>query len=536
MAPTNGTPGGSSEDKQWVAVDNFAGAGNGNVYLISRNFGAGDGIYMYRSTDHGDSFGPTGGTLIAVGGALNVQGAFVAVGRDHSINAFYFDENSVPERIMTRRSTDLGVSFGPPVQVATLGTSAGFNGDLGLTGIRQGTATPAGFRSNAFPHATVNPVSGHIYVTYNDNPAGADKADVFTVMSTNGGASWSAPVRVNDDVTTTDQWQPTLAVSPGGDSLGIFYYSRQEDPVGNNLFKYYGRVGSIAGSTVTFAPSFAISDTASLPEFGRDGVVNSTYMGDYDMAAATPGAFHVVWADNRDDLPLGSPRKDPNVYYETISLGLSVTTTVPAVGSVVSVAPTIFTVNVSDPVDPLSLDPGDFAVNGIPATIVAYTAGSTTIDFTYGSSPVTIEGVQTMHVDAGAFTRDSDGDPVSQFDGTFRFDIVPLQVIATVPPFPGGIFTLPGPFDYDVTFNEAVDPQGRLSVRVTPNARSARIAIEPEATDGPRIKVWVTVPPEDGKANRAVIMILAKALGLPKSALTLERGDTSRIKVIRVAR
>jgi uncharacterized protein YggU (UPF0235/DUF167 family) len=81
-----------------------------------------------------------------------------------------------------------------------------------------------------------------------------------------------------------------------------------------------------------------------------------------------------------------------------------------------------------------------------------------------------------------------------------------------------------------------IDPQGRLAVRVTPNARSARIAIEPEATDGPRIKVWVTVPPEDGKANRAVIMILAKALGLPKSALTLEHGDTSRIKVIRVAR
>lgn len=81
-----------------------------------------------------------------------------------------------------------------------------------------------------------------------------------------------------------------------------------------------------------------------------------------------------------------------------------------------------------------------------------------------------------------------------------------------------------------------IDPQGRLSVRVTPNARSARIVIEPEATDGPRIKVWVTVPPEDGKANKAVIVLLAKALGLPKSALTVERGDTSRTKVIRVSR
>ncbi|MDZ7623595.1 MAG: sialidase family protein [Ignavibacteriaceae bacterium] len=46
MAPTNATPGGSSEDKQWHTVDNFAGAGNGNVYMISRRFGGSPGIYL----------------------------------------------------------------------------------------------------------------------------------------------------------------------------------------------------------------------------------------------------------------------------------------------------------------------------------------------------------------------------------------------------------------------------------------------------------------------------------------------------------
>lgn len=80
-----------------------------------------------------------------------------------------------------------------------------------------------------------------------------------------------------------------------------------------------------------------------------------------------------------------------------------------------------------------------------------------------------------------------------------------------------------------------IDERGRLTLRVTPNARAARLAIEPEGAEGPRLKLWVTVPPEDGKANKAVIAMLAKALGLPKSALTLERGDTSRIKVIHVA-
>ncbi len=62
MAPVNGTPGGSSEDKQWIAVDNFAGPGNGNVYLMSRRFGGSPGIYMFRSTDNGATFGPSGGT------------------------------------------------------------------------------------------------------------------------------------------------------------------------------------------------------------------------------------------------------------------------------------------------------------------------------------------------------------------------------------------------------------------------------------------------------------------------------------------
>lgn len=73
-----------------------------------------------------------------------------------------------------------------------------------------------------------------------------------------------------------------------------------------------------------------------------------------------------------------------------------------------------------------------------------------------------------------------------------------------------------------------IDPRGHLAVRVTPNARSERIAIE----DG--VRVWVTAPPEDGKANKAVIALLAKALGLPKSALAVARGEASRDKVIRV--
>ena len=313
MAPVNATPGGSNEDKQWHIVDNFAGPGNGNVYLMSRRFGGSPGIYMFRSTDQGNTFIPSGGVNIFSGG----QGAFVEVGPDHSVYAFYYNGST---SILVRKSTDFGATFGPAVTIFN-GISGGVNGDHGLTGLRQGTSTYSSFRSNAFPHVAVNPVSGHLYVTFANNPAGIDKADVYLTISTDGGATWTAPQRVNDDVTTTDQWMPAIAVTPNGNRIGIFYYSRQEDPTNNNLFKYYGRIGVISGSAVNFDPSFAISDVASLPEFGRDAVINSVYMGDYNHAAATSDAFHVVWADNRDDLPGGAPRKDPNVYYEKITLG-----------------------------------------------------------------------------------------------------------------------------------------------------------------------------------------------------------------------
>jgi hypothetical protein len=314
--PTQGAPGMSGfADKQWIAVDNFVGAGQGNVYLIVRDFGPRQGIYFFRSTDNGATFGPNGGLEIVDASSGNRQGAFVAVGTDHSVYTFWFDD--VNNSLNMRKSTDFGVTFGAPVIVASSLTGPQVNGNLGLLGIRNGLNVASGFRSNSFPHAAVNPVSGDIYITFNDNPEGEDKGDIFMVMSTDGGSTWSAPQQINDDGTTTDQWQPTIAVTPDGNRLGIFYYSRQDD-TDNNEFRYYGRTAEISGSTLLWDPSLPISDVLSLPEFGRDGFVNTTYMGDYNQAAATNSEFHLVWSDNRDDLAGGEPRKDPNVYYKSI--------------------------------------------------------------------------------------------------------------------------------------------------------------------------------------------------------------------------
>jgi hypothetical protein len=289
LAPVQGAPGKSGfQDKEWIAVDNFTGSGQGNVYLVERDFGPGNGIYFFRSTDDGVTFGPSGGTLIASAGASNVQGAYVTVGPDHAVYVFFFDQRSSPQAIRMRRSNDQGLTFGATVTVATLATT-GVNGDLGLGG---------GFRTNTFPQAVINPDNGNVYVVFNDKPAGADKADIFFTQSTNSGATWSAPVRVNDDSGTNDQWQPTLAVMPHGAHLFISFYDRRLDAA-NSLIDVFGVIGDISGGTVTFEPNFRITDTSFPVVIGQDPEVNPVYMGDYDQAVADSNFFYVTWGDNR---------------------------------------------------------------------------------------------------------------------------------------------------------------------------------------------------------------------------------------------
>jgi hypothetical protein len=139
--------------------------------------------------------------------------------------------------------------------------------------------------------------------------------------------------------------------------------------------------------------------------------------------------------------------------------GLAVVSTDPAVGSVVFTQPVDFVVNVREPVQSATLQASDFTVNGIAADSVDYIPGTTTMTFHFTSTPVTTQGAQTMHIDEGAFLSDPAGDPVHEFNGTFHYDVSLLQVNSTVPPV-GGTFSPPAPgaYDYNVNWNEAVDP------------------------------------------------------------------------------
>jgi uncharacterized protein YggU (UPF0235/DUF167 family) len=72
-------------------------------------------------------------------------------------------------------------------------------------------------------------------------------------------------------------------------------------------------------------------------------------------------------------------------------------------------------------------------------------------------------------------------------------------------------------------------PGAEIVVRVTPNAVRAQVTL-----DGSRFVIRVTCVPEDGKANKAVTKLLARALGVAPSRLVLVRGATGRDKVFKV--
>ena len=85
------------------------------------------------------------------------------------------------------------------------------------------------------------------------------------------------------------------------------------------------------------------------------------------------------------------------------------------------------------------------------------------------------------------------------------------------------------------------DPPGAACLRPVPGGCELRVQVVPNASrtslsglhDG-TLRVRLAAPPIEGRANAALLLWLARSLGLPKRAVTLERGETSRLKRVRI--
>ena len=362
----NGAPGTltANGDKEWIAVDNFAGSGQGNVYFVYRDFASGTGGMRFtKSIDNGATFLPNPGTLIASTG----QGAYVVVGADHAVYYFWLDSVG-GQTLKVRKSTDQGATFAAAVTV---------NGPLNTTGVNGNLALPAGYRTSAFPSVAVNPTNANIlYIVHNDiNVAGTDRGDIYFQQSTDGGATWSARLKVNIDSTTNAQDLPSITVRPDGSALAITWYDNRSDPA-NRKFERFGRIGTISGSTVTFGPDFVASNAQSTPVFGQDSVVNSVYMGDYDSMDSNNTNFFTTFVDTRlgtQDVRFANiPATGPGA---VIGFRSSSVTTV-------SVA-----ANSCTPFDVTLANNGSAAATGVTATLTTAATGVTILNATqnYGA-------------------------------------------------------------------------------------------------------------------------------------------------------
>jgi N-acetylneuraminic acid mutarotase len=137
----------------------------------------------------------------------------------------------------------------------------------------------------------------------------------------------------------------------------------------------------------------------------------------------------IVWGgSNGNSLNTGGRYCTQSVPPTPTPTGCSVTCTVCG-QIIVGTAPTDFTVNLSDPADPATVQASDFTVNGTPADNDIIINGDLSITFHFNTSPV-IGGQNTMHIPAGAFNCGQG--PVQEFTCTLFFRVPG----ATPPPRP----------------------------------------------------------------------------------------------------
>jgi hypothetical protein len=260
------------EDKDWIAVDNSAGAPatGGNVYVAWTHFTATTHYVLFsRSTDHGATWStPIQISLPAQNGA--VEGSQVAVGPSGEVYVGYevFFAGGKRQQYLAK-STDGGVSFSSAAAITPV------FGELSFSST---------YRKNSFPALAVSPTNGDVYVAYAAQFKGPAGAQIEFVRSTDGGATFGSPITVND-VSTGQQFFPAVAV----DAQGFIHVSWFDTRNSRKTASHYDIFATYSNDNgLTFATNARV--TASQINAGT-----AAFIGDYSGIAAAGGFAHPVW-------------------------------------------------------------------------------------------------------------------------------------------------------------------------------------------------------------------------------------------------
>ncbi|MDP9367255.1 MAG: glycoside hydrolase [Chloroflexota bacterium] len=266
---------GSFDDKEWLAVDVSNGPHRGNVYVVWQDNCV---TSFSRSTDGGRTFSPRKALLTACAGAQ------VAVGPDGTIYVLGPTYTPHPD-VATYRLTvsrDGGRTFDEPRAVIQVAVMPGqLNG---------------GFRAAALPGLAVAPDTGDLVVVWNDDRNG--NVNIWLSRSTDGGASFSEPIHVND-IARGDQFQPSLAIAAGG-TVVVSWFDRRADPE-NRLADVYIARSTDGGRR--FGPAVRVSTQQFDPSLAAPPAPSGNlFFGDYQGLAITGETVIPFWNDPRTGL------------------------------------------------------------------------------------------------------------------------------------------------------------------------------------------------------------------------------------------
>ena len=150
---------------------------------------------------------------------------------------------------------------------------------------------------------TGGPHNGRVYLVYTlEQPNESNNMDIYVRFSDDDGATWSSPVRVNDDHTKNSQFLPKISLDPTSGNLAVVWYDSREDlgtggsgdtdGVPNDDAQFWGAFSTDGGQTFTANTQISAGTSNS-----RDSG-NAIDYGDYSGLSFYGGIAHPAWADN----------------------------------------------------------------------------------------------------------------------------------------------------------------------------------------------------------------------------------------------
>jgi hypothetical protein len=259
-------------DKEWMAIDTTSGPGRGNIYQVWSPYYSVYGVYpqndpnriFTRSTDDGASWMP------AIGLPHAPYWGTIAIGPNGEV--YNFGTAIDIEPFWINRSSDATNRFvTPTIDVSTV-VDLGGPPENGVAGVN-----PDGLLGQAWVavDCSTGLSRGNVYVlcSVTNNPG--NLVNVMFSRSTNGGVTWSAPLRINDDSPNQNaaHWFGTLSVAPNGRLDACWNDTRHS--ANHSLSELYYSSSNDGG--LTWATNRAIS-----PPFNHSlGYPQQNKMGDY---------------------------------------------------------------------------------------------------------------------------------------------------------------------------------------------------------------------------------------------------------------